>query len=72
MSTAPSSALQVECLIGQHEVRRRVCLSRTTIWRLQRADKFPRSVQLSPGRRGWLESEITAWIQERVEDSSKC
>lgn len=37
-------------------------LSRTTIWRLQRAGKFPKSRKLSARAVGWLESEITGWM----------
>lgn len=36
-------------------------ISRTTAWRLQNAGVFPRPVQISPGRVGWRESEVTAW-----------
>ena len=28
-------------------------------------DPFPRPVQLSAGRVGWIESEVTEWIQSR-------
>lgn len=36
-------------------------ISRTTAWRLQNAGVFPRPVQISPGRVGWRESEVTDW-----------
>jgi prophage regulatory protein len=36
-------------------------ISRSTAWRLQRSGDFPKPVQLSPGRVGWWESELTAW-----------
>ncbi len=40
-------------------------LSRTTIWRLEQAGKFPRRRQLTPGRVGWLESEVLEWMESR-------
>ena len=41
-------------------------LSRTSLYRLQAAGTFPRSVQISEGRVAFLESEIEAWIAERI------
>lgn len=43
----------------------RTGLSNTTIWRLYRADKFPRPVQLSANAVGWRESDIDAWLESR-------
>jgi len=39
--------------------------SRTTIWREERAGRFPRRIQLSPGRVGWIGSEVLEWIESR-------
>ena len=44
----------------------RVGLSATTIWRLERAGKFPRSIRISPGAVAWREADIEAWIAERA------
>jgi prophage regulatory protein len=59
-----------ERFISFNTVAHRTALSRTTIWRLQRAGQFPRSIRLSAGRRGWLESQIEAWINTRVAEGS--
>ena len=40
-------------------------LSRSTVWRLERAGKFPARRQISTNSVGWLESEIDAWIAGR-------
>lgn len=48
------------------EVARRTSLSRTTAWRLQRRDEFPRAYAISPGRVGHLECEVEAWIAARA------
>ena len=47
-----------------------VPLSRTTLYRLERAGKFPRSVYASPNRRFWFRDQVIAWqraINERDE-----
>ena len=46
------------------EVRRITSLSQTTIWRLEHAKKFPRRRKISPGRVGWLMSEVSQWLDE--------
>lgn len=41
-------------------------LSRTTVWRLQKTGDFPASVQVSPNRVGWWQSEILEWRRSRL------
>jgi prophage regulatory protein len=38
-----------------------VPLSRTSIYRLEKAGKFPRSIYISANRRIWYEDEIVTW-----------
>jgi prophage regulatory protein len=40
--------------------------SKVQIWRLEKQNKFPRRVQLGPGRHGWPESELNDWIMARA------
>jgi prophage regulatory protein len=49
----------------QKTLLQKVPLSPVTIWRLEKAGKFPKRRQLSPGRVGWLASEVDAWIESR-------
>ena len=42
-----------------------VGLSRTTIWRMERAGEFPLRRKISQGTVGWLESEVMQWMTER-------
>ena len=37
-------------------------LGYTTIFKLEKAGKFPARRKLSPGRVGWLKSEVDAWL----------
>jgi prophage regulatory protein len=52
-------------ILRVQDVEHRTGLSRTSLWRLQRAGDFPPSRRLSPGTVGWLESEVEAWIASR-------
>ena len=47
------------------EVLARVSLSRSTVWRLVRADQFPKPVKLGGRAVGWIEEEVDAWIASR-------
>ena len=47
------------------EVITKVGLSRPTIWRLERANEFPKRRQLGRNSVAWLEDEIEEWIRSR-------
>ncbi len=47
------------------EVAERTGLCRTTIWRREKAGQFPARRRLGPNAVGWVEAEITAWIEAR-------
>ena len=36
-------------------------VSRSTLWRMERAGKFPKSTHISPNRRIWFEDQIVEW-----------
>jgi prophage regulatory protein len=40
--------------------------SRQQIWRLYKAGKFPKPIQLSDQRVGFVEAEVDAWLQKKV------
>ena len=48
------------------EVMARTGLSRTTIYRWRLAGRFPQAVRLGTRTVGWIESELEAWIVERM------
>ena len=52
-------------IIRKPEVRRRVGLSDSQIWRLEKAGLFPARVQLGIVAVGWNESEIDQWVENR-------
>ena len=40
--------------------------SASTLWREIKAGRFPKAYQLSPNRKGHLQSEVCAWVAKRV------
>ena len=47
-------------------VKSMVGLSRSTIYALMAAGKFPKSISLGERSVGWLESDVDAWIDSKV------
>jgi prophage regulatory protein len=45
-------------------------LSRTTIWRLECSEEFPKRRQLGLRRIGWVESEVLDWMKSRTQVDS--
>lgn len=59
-------------IIRRWQVEARCGLSRTAIYNRIRNGTFPRPISLGDGkcpRVGWIESEVTAWVDGRVEKS---
>jgi prophage regulatory protein len=56
----------MQVIIRLPEVKRRTGLSRSTLYARMDSKEFPQSIPLGGGLVGWLESEVTAWIQARV------
>ena len=52
--------------IADPECRQISGLGRVTRWRLEKRGQFPRRRQLSPGRVGWLLSEVLIWQRDRA------
>jgi predicted DNA-binding transcriptional regulator AlpA len=48
-------------MLNEKQVLEIVPVSRTTLFRMEKAGKFPRSTYISPNRRIWYEDEIVAW-----------
>lgn len=54
-------------ILSKKDLRALVLYSPAHIDRLEKAGRFPKRVQLGPGRVGWVESEVLAWLTERIE-----
>ena len=44
-----------------------ITYSRQHLKRLEDAGKFPRRINPSPGRMGWLEDEVDEWLQSKAD-----
>jgi prophage regulatory protein len=45
-------------MLNEKQVLQIVPISPVTLWRMEKAGKFPRSTYISPNRRVWFEDEI--------------
>ncbi len=48
-------------MLNEKQVLEIVPVSRTTLFRMEKVGRFPKSTYISPNRRVWFESEIIAW-----------
>ena len=62
---AAEQAHETDRAVYEDECRALTGLGRTCRWRLERSGAFPARRQFSPGRSGWLHSEIQAFLRTR-------
>jgi prophage regulatory protein len=55
----------VDTILRKKALLQKVGLSDATIWRMEKAGKFPKRVQLGGNSVGWLETEVIEW-QDRL------
>jgi predicted DNA-binding transcriptional regulator AlpA len=48
-------------MLSEKQVLEILPISRTTLFRMEKAGKFPRSIYVSPNRRLWFQDQIIAW-----------
>ena len=60
-----SSEVQI---LRMAEVKKRIGLSRSTIYRLVAANQFPRPIRLGLRSTGWLMREIGIWEDSRIQE----
>jgi prophage regulatory protein len=53
-------------LLSISDVLATTSLSKTTVYVLMRAGRFPKTVQLSTNRVAWKASDVQAWIAQRT------
>jgi prophage regulatory protein len=57
-----------EKIIRKPELFSRIGLSDATIWRMEKSGKFPKRLQLGGNSIGWLESEVSTWLESKAAD----
>lgn len=58
-----------ERILRLEDVRAMTGLSRSTIYAWMAGEQFPQSISLGNRSCGWLLSEISDWVQERIRNS---
>ncbi|WP_162496252.1 helix-turn-helix transcriptional regulator [Bradyrhizobium canariense] len=48
-------------MLNETQVLGIIPVSRTTLYRMEKSGRFPKSTYISPNRRVWFEDEIVAW-----------
>jgi prophage regulatory protein len=48
-------------MLNEAQVLEIIPVSRTTLYRMSKAGKFPKGTYISPNRKIWYEDEIVAW-----------
>lgn len=59
-------------LLRRKEVLSRIGLGQTALYHLVREGKFPAPIPVSVQAVAWLEAEVDAWIQQRIEERDRC
>ena len=53
-------------IIRKQELFYRVGLSDATIWRLEKAGRFPKRIKLGGHSVGWFSDEVEAWFEKKA------
>ncbi|MDK2108350.1 AlpA family transcriptional regulator [Acinetobacter baumannii] len=66
MTLSKSQQTENQRLIRRKEVQAKTGLGASSIYALMKTGDFPQCINLSERRVAWIESDIDAWIAERV------
>ena len=69
METESNKEFKYTQIIRLPEVKDRTGLSKTTIYRMVKERQFPSSVNLGGRAVGWVEAEVEAYLNQRIEAS---
>lgn len=61
-----ASLQNANAILRRKQVQARVGISRSGIYAMMKSGLFPQSIKISARSVGWLEHEITAWLETRV------
>ena len=53
-------------ILSAKEVAEKTSFSTGHLRRLAKENKFPKPVQISENRSGWLEEDVNKWIESRI------
>lgn len=55
-------------ILRRPSVLERVQLCRSTMYAMIAAGEFPKPIKLGPRSVGWIEEEIDAWVDDKIEE----
>lgn len=58
-------------VIRKKELLSLLKISDPSLWRWERAGKFPKRIQLGGASVGWLQTEISAWVEGKKAERSE-
>lgn len=64
-------AAEKATIIRRDQVIARTGLSFSSIYRRVRAGQFPTPIHLGGNSVGWIETEVDAWVEERIQQSRR-
>lgn len=70
-NSAPMHPTPGICFLRMVDVERRVGLKKRTIQNMVKSESFPQPVKLNERSIGFVESEVTAWMQARMENRAE-
>jgi len=56
-------------ILRRKQVQIRTGLARSTIYQYMKDGVFPKPIRLGPRAVGWIEGEVSAWINERIQSA---
>ena len=60
--------LKTDRIIRKPELLQILGVSHPSVWRWEKAGLFPKRISLGTNSSGWLESEVTAWLNKKAAD----
>jgi predicted DNA-binding transcriptional regulator AlpA len=59
--SAPDNSCRARRMLNERQVLQLVPVSPSTLYRMEKTGRFPKSTYVSPNRRLWFEDEVVAW-----------
>ncbi len=66
-----TTATQTRRIIRKRELLTMLGLSDPTVYRMEKAGRFPKRLRLGGNSCGWLQQEVDQWIDERAANRSE-
>jgi prophage regulatory protein len=59
--SAQDISCKARCMLTEKQVLKIIPISASTLYRMEKIGRFPKSTYVSPNRRLWFEDEVAAW-----------